>query len=166
MELIIIIIIIIGVLTFLALPRLINIVESSRSVEVLSAFSSIRKGFERCYLMNNGTFDGCMDYMSHDFSGLGMDNPENSPGAHFTYKGFVSISGEKEGWAVGAMRVNGMGDLLYGAGCYFMTMGYGIKSYDFYKTSGFCNGYYDIRYDGKYYYDGQKEVSGFLPKTN
>ena len=48
----IIVVIIIGVLASLALPRLAMMIEGARATEVLTAFSAIRASLERYYLMN------------------------------------------------------------------------------------------------------------------
>lgn len=48
---IVIVIIIIGVLASLALPKLFGMVESSRSAEALASFATLRREIERCYLM-------------------------------------------------------------------------------------------------------------------
>ncbi|MDZ4241217.1 MAG: prepilin-type N-terminal cleavage/methylation domain-containing protein, partial [Candidatus Omnitrophota bacterium] len=77
---IIIVIIIVGVLASLALPRFFSTVEYSRSTEALSSVSAIRQSMERCYLQRNGTYTGCVD-----FTVLDLNNPGLSPNAHFTY---------------------------------------------------------------------------------
>ena len=79
---IIIVIIIVGVLASLALPRLFSTIEFSRSTEAFSSITSIRSSMERCYLMNNETYQGCGDT---DFDELDIDDPATSPNAHFTY---------------------------------------------------------------------------------
>ena len=48
----IIVIVIVGVLASLALPRLFSVIEGSRATEALSTIASIRSAMERCYLMN------------------------------------------------------------------------------------------------------------------
>lgn len=77
---IIIVIIIVGVLASLALPRFFSTVEYSRSTEALSSVSAVRQSMERCYLQRNGTYAGCTD-----FTTLDLNDPGTSPNAHFTY---------------------------------------------------------------------------------
>ncbi|HSA31036.1 MAG TPA: type IV pilin protein [Candidatus Omnitrophota bacterium] len=79
---IIIVIIIVGVLASLALPRLFSTVEFSRSAEALSAIATIRSSMERCYLQNNGTYVNCGN---GGFTQLDIETPASSPNAHFTY---------------------------------------------------------------------------------
>ena len=76
---IIIVIIIVGVLASLALPRLFSTVEFSRSGEALASFASLRSSLERCYLMNNSTYAPCT------LASLDLTDPGNSPNAHFGY---------------------------------------------------------------------------------
>jgi len=77
---IIIVIIIVGVLASLALPRFFATVEFSKGTEGLNAMASIRGSIERCYLMTAGTYVGC-----DAFATLDLDDPSGSPGNHFTY---------------------------------------------------------------------------------
>lgn len=79
---IIIVIIIVGVLASLALPRFFSTVEYSKSTEALTSMSAIRQSMERCYLMSPGTYSGCGD---GGFSELDIEDPALSPNAHFTY---------------------------------------------------------------------------------
>ena len=77
---IIIVIIIIGVLASLALPRFFATVEFSRSTEALTAFTALRQSMERCYLSAGGNYQNC-----NNPNALDLENPGLSPGAHFTY---------------------------------------------------------------------------------
>ena len=77
---IIIVIIIVGVLASLALPRFFSTVEFSRSTEALASLAALRQSMERCYLQNAGSYANC-DVMAN----LDLENPGNSPNAHFTY---------------------------------------------------------------------------------
>jgi len=81
---IIIVVIIIGVLASLALPRMFATVEYSRSTEALSAFATIRSALERCYLMNNGSYENCELETGGDNT-LDIPDPADSPNAHFKY---------------------------------------------------------------------------------
>lgn len=81
---VIIVIIIVGVLASLALPRFFSTVEFSRSTEALMAFTSLRGSMDRCYLSNGSNYTGCL------ITNLDLSNPGLSPGAHFGY----SITGQ------------------------------------------------------------------------
>ena len=75
----IIVIIIVGVLASLALPRFFRMIEESRATEAWVNIGAIRQAMERCYLMHNGTYVSC--------SGpLDIDDPDKAPNAHFTYQ--------------------------------------------------------------------------------
>jgi len=76
---IMIVVIIVGVLAALALPRLFGTIEYSRSTEAFAALSAVRSAMERCYLEPQ-SFTGCTD-----FDDLDIPDPGDSPGAHFTY---------------------------------------------------------------------------------
>ena len=76
---IIIVIIIVGVLASLALPRFFSTVEFSRSQEALSTIAAIRGALERCYLSKGGNYTACA------LGNLDIDNPASSPNAHFAY---------------------------------------------------------------------------------
>lgn len=76
---IIIVIIIVGVLASLALPRFFATVEFSKSAEALNSMAVIRQSMERCYLSSSGTYSGC------DLTNLDIENPASSPGARFAY---------------------------------------------------------------------------------
>ncbi len=76
---IIIVIIIVGVLASLALPRFFSTVEFSRSTEALNALGVIRKSIARCAMVNNNSF-GC-----DNFGNVDIDDPGSEPGAHFSY---------------------------------------------------------------------------------
>ena len=93
---IIIVIIIVGVLASLALPRLFKTVEFSRSGEALASFSSIRSAMERCYLQRGGNYTACTTFSS----ALDVEDPALSPNAHFTY----AISSSATTYAITATR--------------------------------------------------------------
>jgi len=76
---IIIVIIIVGGLASLALPRFFKTVEYSRSVEALTNVAAIRQSVERCYLQRS-SYENC-----GVFSDLDLEDPANSPNNHFTY---------------------------------------------------------------------------------
>lgn len=80
---IIIVIIIVGVLASLALPRFFATVEFSKSTEALNAMATLRGSMERCYLASSGTYVGCV------ITSLDVEDPGASPGARFTYAASV-----------------------------------------------------------------------------
>ena len=77
---IIVVIIILGVLAGLALPRLFSNVEFSRSAEALNSISILRQSIQRCALMRSDDYTNCDDFVNLD-----VDDPGTAPGAHFTY---------------------------------------------------------------------------------
>ena len=94
----VIVIIIIGVLTSLALPRLFAVIEGARATEALAHITTLRSAVERYYLMN-GTYapppgapsstilyyDWAVSGSDIDFLGMGEKLVRN-PGAHFFYR--------------------------------------------------------------------------------
>ncbi len=91
---VIIVIIIVGVLSSLALPRFFSTVEYSRSTEALNAFSALRESLERCYGF-------AKDYTNCGFGNLDIANPGTSPNAHFSY---ATTSLTSTGYVVTATR--------------------------------------------------------------
>ena len=79
---VIIVIIIIGVLASLALPRFFSTVEYSRGSEAMQSLATVRQSVERYYLMrstyNNATIGGATP-------NLDVEDPGTVPNAHFTY---------------------------------------------------------------------------------
>jgi prepilin-type N-terminal cleavage/methylation domain-containing protein len=85
---IIIVVIIVGVLASLALPRLFSTVEYSRSTEALASIGAIRSAMERCLLKTgSGNYAVCTSFTTQ----LDIPNPGSEAGAHFAYS-FVSPS--------------------------------------------------------------------------
>jgi prepilin-type N-terminal cleavage/methylation domain-containing protein len=85
---IIIVIIIIGVLASLALPRFLNTVQQTYIGEAWRSISSIRGAIERCnYTQNNYT--NCTSFNNQ----LDIDDPANEAGANFTYAVAPSATG-------------------------------------------------------------------------
>ena len=76
---IIIVIIIVGVLASLALPKFFKTVEYSRATEALASLNAVRQSMERCYLQRN-SYANC-----GSFGNLDLEDPANSPNNHFTY---------------------------------------------------------------------------------
>ena len=90
----VIVIIIIGVLASLALPRLFNMVKYSKSAEAIALIGTMRRGFEQCLLMNDNevfycsgtrgmpaSFSYCTDCI---WGNLGVENP-NGGMSNFIY---------------------------------------------------------------------------------
>lgn len=77
---IIIVIIIIGVLASLALPRFFKTIEYSRSAEALQSISTIRQSLERCILQSPGTLSNC-----NTIAKLDVEDPGTASSAHFSY---------------------------------------------------------------------------------
>lgn len=80
---IIIVIIIVGVLASLALPRFFATVEFAKSTEALNAMGTLRGSMERCYLAAGGTYNPSPTPCQ--ISNLDVEDPGLSPGARFTY---------------------------------------------------------------------------------
>lgn len=76
---IIIVIIIVGVLASLALPRFFSTVEFSKSSEALNSIGVLRGAMERCYLASSGTYVGCA------LASLDVEDPSTTPGTRFAY---------------------------------------------------------------------------------
>ena len=95
---IIIVIIIVGVLASLALPRFFSTVEYSRSTEALASIGAVRQSLERCYLQRSGDYTNCAN-----FGNLDIEDPGNSPGAHFTYS-FPAGAASVTAYAIKATR--------------------------------------------------------------
>jgi general secretion pathway protein G len=77
---IIIVIIIIGVLSSLALPRMFAMTHNAKAVEALNAFKVIRNGMDMCFMMNNNDYTVC-----NAFPRIGVNDPGLEPGANWTY---------------------------------------------------------------------------------
>ena len=81
---VIIVIIIIGVLASIALPRFFSTVEYSHASEALNVLSQLRQSMERCY-MPNASYASCAT-----LTGLDVDNPNATANAHFSYALFTT----------------------------------------------------------------------------
>lgn len=75
---IMIVIIIIGVLASLALPRYIKVVEYARGLEALIQIGSLRQSMHRYYVPKK-------TYTGATLNNLDLDNPSTDPNAHFSY---------------------------------------------------------------------------------
>ena len=89
-----IVLIIIGVLASLALPRMFGMVEKSRGNEAMNFIREIRNSLERCYTEKSGTYVDC-----DNFSNLDVDL--SAPNQHFTYT-ITSVSAS--GYTITATR--------------------------------------------------------------
>ena len=76
---IIIVIIIVGILASLALPRFFKTVEFSRGQEALANLGTIRQAMDRCYLFSR-SYVPCTT-----FANLDIADPGAVPNAHWTY---------------------------------------------------------------------------------
>ena len=101
----IIVIIIVGVLASLALPRFFRLIAQSNVVEAEVNLKNIHQAVQRCFLMNgvdetNVTggvpyqtlVDRCL-YPPNWFATLAVDDPSSSPNSHFTYRVDGSATG-------------------------------------------------------------------------
>jgi prepilin-type N-terminal cleavage/methylation domain-containing protein len=100
---IIIVIIIVGVLASLALPRLFNTIEFSRSTEALNVIGGLKRAADRCALANDAqigapTWNACISW-----DDLATQDPGAVPGAVFTY----GVAFAAPDWSVLATRVGG-----------------------------------------------------------
>jgi prepilin-type N-terminal cleavage/methylation domain-containing protein len=79
---IIIVIIIVGVLASLALPRFFQTVEFARSTEAMNILSSAKRAADRCSIMGGAgaNYTNCVT-----FPALAMDQPGTIPGTHWCY---------------------------------------------------------------------------------
>ena len=95
---IIIVVIIVGVLASLALPRLFSTVEFSRSTEALASIGTVRSSMERCLLRSgSGNYATCMSFTTQ----LDVPDPSAEAGAHFTY---AVTGGTTAGYTITATR--------------------------------------------------------------
>jgi len=82
---IIIAVIIIGVMAGWAMPRLFATVEYSKITEALNTIVLIRGSLERCYLYHSGDYTNCKLTSGAADNTLDIQDPGESPNAHFTY---------------------------------------------------------------------------------
>jgi len=83
---IIIVIIIVGVLASLALPRFFNTIEFSRSTEALNAIGVVKRGVNRCVLAIESAIGIANDYDNcNTFVEIGIIDPGTAADANFTY---------------------------------------------------------------------------------
>jgi len=73
-----IVIVILGVMIALALPRFLQTIEKSRSLEAVRKLGQIREAMDRCYQGSNNT-NSCA------LTNLDADDPSGDANSHFTY---------------------------------------------------------------------------------
>lgn len=102
---IIIVIIIVGVLASLALPRFFDTVEYSRATEAMNAIGTLKRGADRCAIAVEAATGVQNDYDNCDaFDEIGVEDPGGAAGSNFTY----TISGfNTPDWEVVAERNGG-----------------------------------------------------------
>lgn len=83
---IIIVIIIIGVLASLALPRMFAMTDNAKAVEAMSFFKTFRNGMDMCFMQGGSTYVGCNTWAT-----IGVNDPNSEASRHFTFT-FVSQS--------------------------------------------------------------------------
>lgn len=98
----VIVVVIVGVLASLALPRFFRLIERARAVEGLQALRVIHQAIERCYLMRGARDLNDYLYCQPDlgWDRLDIDNPFVSPGAHFRYVSGQIWSSQGGGYAI------------------------------------------------------------------
>lgn len=90
---IIIVIIIVGVLASLALPRLFNTLAYSRSTEALNSIGVLKRAADRCSMAVEA-ITGAPDYsVCVTFAELGVEDPSTAAGAYFTYGAGAALAG-------------------------------------------------------------------------
>ena len=99
---IIIVIIIVGVLASLALPKMFRTVEYSRSTEALQTMNSLRQSIERYGLASNSILGATM-------ATIDMQNPSSTTfgntGAHFNYNFAVVAAAAPFSYTITATRI-------------------------------------------------------------
>ena len=100
---IIIVIIIVGVLASLALPRLFNTIEFSRSTEALNSIGILKRAADRCDMAVEAQTGNTDNFAACDtFGELGTDDPGGAASAVFTY--LITAPYVSPNWIVVATR--------------------------------------------------------------
>ncbi|MEW5895380.1 MAG: prepilin-type N-terminal cleavage/methylation domain-containing protein [Candidatus Omnitrophota bacterium] len=147
----VVVIIVIGVLASLALPRMFRVVEAARGTEAMAAIGTIRSSLERYYLMNNGKYSS-PDYLLNFMAGtnrLDIADPGMSPGSHFTY----IVIGTMKSYGISASSRNLTGRLFMGLGMFIDDM-------------DACAGAISIVNDNKVYWCASDLYKGVIPQSN
>ena len=105
----IVVIIIVGVLASLALPRVFSALELSKSMEAISAIAVIHRSIIRCTM-----FQAAIDYSQcNEFDEIDIEDPAGTPGSEFSY--VISLPGGAVNYRIRATRDDGGGG--GGGGC-------------------------------------------------
>ena len=144
---VIIVIIIVGVLTSLAMPKLFSMVEGAKAAEAISAIATIRSAMERCYLMRGGRYGACAL-----FNALDIENPGNAPGSNFNYQISPSADTPESSYMI---YVTNKDDPLK-----FIAMGYKCNPGPGFKGSG----YWCLGSSEKINWQAHNIYSSFIPK--
>lgn len=87
---VLIVIIIMGVLAGLAIPRFSNTIEQSRAMEALSTLGELRQSLQRCYFVK-GSYNSCLDETADPENndnlcpGCDVENPNDPARRLFNY---------------------------------------------------------------------------------
>lgn len=108
---IIIVIIIVGVLASLAMPRFFRTVQYSSAMEALTALGTLRQSMYRCYMMAGGSYANCgiNDPALADPNTLDVDDPADDLNAQFTYVSDIGsgVGGGNNEWIITATHADG-----------------------------------------------------------
>ena len=98
---IIIVIVIVGVLSTLALPRFFSTIEFARSLEAMNMMAAIKRAASRCSIMGGvgSDYTNCVSW-----NALAMSSPGLIPGTHFCYG--VPVLSVLNVWSITAERNN------------------------------------------------------------
>lgn len=147
---VIIVIVIVGVLAALALPKYHVLVEGSRASEAIRTIGTVRNSIERCFLRHGNYAVRCAGWDSMD-----IDDPSNAPGSHFDYLAHVRGGGGgfAQAYFICATRKN--------AACYSICFGEGVI-FDIQS----CGAGFTYPGDGKLRWAANVEYMPFLPKLD
>ena len=98
----IVVIIVIGVVASLALPRFFRLVEFSKSVEAIQSIGVIRDSMERCYMAASDYAQCRLNSPGLGPDSLDVENPGTAFNAHFGYR--VNIAGAPFKYRITATR--------------------------------------------------------------
>ena len=82
---VVVVVIIVGILASLSVPRMFNIVSFSVSVEALNSMGAARRQAERCASMAGGMTSTPQWATCITFANIGINDPGDAPGSSFTY---------------------------------------------------------------------------------
>jgi prepilin-type N-terminal cleavage/methylation domain-containing protein len=89
----VIVIVIVGILASLALPKLFKMIQFSYAAEAFGNLAALRRAMEQCALMNNGDYSPCKLNVEIDGQNtLAIEDPGLSPNAHFYYVASSNLS--------------------------------------------------------------------------